>query len=112
MTVNIDRFLPTPPVETLTIKEVLFRLKINMQTANRDFAKYPNATRWTVQARSAFVYQQAFYFFGAVSRTQEEKIACLRALIEEPNGNWGDVICQHALGMPLAPALREYANCP
>ena len=92
--------------------EVLSTLKANLKMAQNDFNKYPNATRWNVQTREAFIYQQAFYFFGSVSRTEEDRVACLKDLSNEANGNWGDVICKHALGLLLAPALREHANCP
>ena len=105
--------MTTAPVLTkLSFDDVLENLQARLKMAQRDFAKYPNATRWNVQTRDAFVYQQAFYFFGAVSRTYEAKVALLIDLAQETNGNWGDIICQHALGMPLAPALREHANCP
>ena len=92
--------------------EVLATLKTSLKSAQSNFAKYPNATRWNVQTREAFIYQQAFFFFGAISRTEDDKQALLIALTHEPLGNWGDVICKHALGMTLLGALREHANCP
>jgi hypothetical protein len=92
--------------------EVLGHLKDSLKFAQSNFAKFPNATRWNVQTREAFVYQQAFFFFGAISRTEDDKQALLVALTHEPIGNWGDVICKHALGMTLLGALREHANCP
>lgn len=96
----------------LSPSDVLANLKKRLQMAQRDYLKFPNATRWNVQTRDAFVYQQAFFFLSSVSRPYEDKINMLKALTNEPNGNWGDVICQHALNMSLAPALREHANCP
>jgi hypothetical protein len=105
MTATIDRF-------QLQSFEVLATLKATLKMAQNNFNKYPNATRWNVQTREAFVYQQAFYFFGAVSRTEEDRQALLLALTHEPNGNWGDVICKHSLGMTLLGALKEHANCP
>jgi hypothetical protein len=96
----------------LTAEFVVSNLKARLQMAQRDFIKYPNATRWNVQTRDAFIYQQAFYFFGAVSRTYEDKQDLLLALAKETNGNWGDIICQHAFGLTLSAALRDHANCP
>ena len=92
--------------------EVLATLKATLKSAQNDFSKYPNATRWNVQTREAFVYQQAFYFFGAVERSYGDKANLLLALTHEPLGNWGDVICKHVLGLTLLGALREHANCP
>jgi hypothetical protein len=97
---------------TLTATDVVANLKARLKMAQRDYLSFPNATRWNVQTRDAFVYQQAFYFFNAVSRSYEDKNACLIALGAESNGNWGDVICQHAFGLTLTAALREHANCP
>ena len=105
MTVTTDTF-------QLQSFEVLATLKATLKSAQNDFNKDPNATRWNVQTREAFVYQQAFFFFGAVSRTEEDRQALLIALTHEPLGNWGDVICKHALGLTLLGALREHANCP
>ena len=105
MTTVTDRF-------QLQSFEVLATLKATLKSAQNDFNKYPNATRWNVQTREAFVYQQAFFFFGAVSRTEEDRQALLLALTHDPIGNWGDVICKHALGMTLLGALREHAICP
>jgi hypothetical protein len=105
MTTVTDRF-------QLQSFEVLATLKATLKMAQSNFTKYPNATRWNVQTREAFVYRQAFYFFGAVSRTEEDRQTLLLALTHEPLGNWGDVICKHSLGMTLLEALREHANCP
>jgi len=105
MTVTTDTF-------QLQSFEVLATLKATLKSAQNDFNKYPNATRWNVQTREAFVYQQAFFFFGAISRTEEDRQDLLLALTHEPLGNWGDVICKHALGLTLLGALREHANCP
>ena len=102
----------TTVTNTLDSHEVLATLKASLKSAHHDFAKFPNATRWNVQTREAFIYQQAFFFFGAVSRTEDDKQALLIALTHEPLGYWGDVICKHALGMTLLGALREHANCP
>lgn len=96
----------------LTSTAVVDSLKTLLKWANRDFAKNPNATHWIVQTRAAFVYQQAHYFFGSVTRTAAEKQHLLALLEGEPNGNWGDVICQCALGVSLKDALREFGNCP
>ena len=102
----------TTTLPALTLSNVLDALKLRVKQASADFVKNPNATNWNVQTRSAFVYQQAHYFFYGVSRTYEQKQDCLRELCNEPNGNWGDVICKHALGETLQSALREHANCP
>ncbi len=91
---------------------VVDALKARAQQASKDFLKNPNATRWIAQTRTAFVYQQAYYFFGSVSRTQEEKFNLLVALSRDPDGNWGDAICLSALGVTLFAALREHGNCP
>jgi hypothetical protein len=96
----------------LTSTDVIENLKSLAKFANREFMKNPNATRWNIQTRAAFVYQQAFYFFGSVTRTQEQKFNLLVALSRDPDGNWGDAICQSALGVSLISALREHANCP
>ena len=105
MTNTTDRF-------QLQSFEVLATLKTALKFAQSNFNNYPNATRWNVQTREAFVYQQAFYFFSSVSRTEEDRQALLLALTHDPLGEWGDVICKHVLGMTLLGALREHANCP
>jgi hypothetical protein len=96
----------------LTSTDVIENLKSLAKFANREFMKNPNATRWNIQTRAAFVYQQAFYFFGSVTRTAEQKHNLLVWLSREPNCNWDDAICQSALGVSVLAALREHANCP
>ena len=91
---------------------VVDALKARAQQASKDFLKNPNATRWIAQTRTAFVYQQAYYFFGSVTRTQEQKFNLLVALSRDPDCNWGDAICLSALGVTLFAALREHSNCP
>ena len=91
---------------------VVDTLKARAQQASKDFIKNPNATRWIAQTRTAFVYQQAYYFFGSVSRTPEQKHNLLVALSRDPDCNWGDAICLSALGVTLFAALREHGNCP
>jgi hypothetical protein len=97
---------------TLTATDVVANLKARLKMAQRDYLSFPNATRWNVQTRDAFIYQQAFYFFNAVSRSHEDKADCLIALSAECNGNWGDIICHYAFGLTVTAALREHANCP
>jgi len=99
-------------IDTLTADQALKTLQGRVQQANKDFIKNPNAARWNIQTRTAFVYQQAFYFFGSVTRTAEQKHNLLVVLSRDPDGNWGDAICQSALGVSLISALREHANCP
>ena len=96
----------------LSSDAVIDALKARAQQASKDFIKNPNATRWISQTRTAFVYQQAYYFFGSVTRTQEQKFNLLVALSRDPDGNWGDAICQSALGLSLFSPLREHRNCP
>lgn len=96
----------------LTMSNVLDTLKRCVKQASADFVKNPSATNWNVQTRCAFIYQQAHYYFYGVSRTYSQKHDCLYELCDTPLGNWGDVICQHALGETLQAALREHANCP
>ena len=91
---------------------VIATLKRRAQQASKDFIKNPNATHWIVQTRTAFVYQQAHYFFGSVSRSPSDKFTLLDLLANDPLGNWGDVICKFVLGVSLAEALREFATCP
>ena len=91
---------------------VVDTLKAQAQQASKNFIKNPNAFHWNRQTQTAFVYQQAYYFFGSVTRTQEQKFNLLVALSRDPDGNWGDAICQSALGVSLISALREHANCP
>ena len=101
------------PINTiLSPVQVLTNLKKRLQQANRDFAKYPNATHWNVQQRLAFTYQQAFYFLQSSTRTTAQKWDLLVDLSTDPLGNWGDTVCQHALGMTLQKALNEYAVNP
>lgn len=99
-------------VTALNSTNVVATLKARAQQASKDFIKNPNATHWIVQTRTAFVYQQAYYYLGNVSRTASEKQHLLDLLHNEQNGNWGDVICQCALGVGLTAALREFASCP
>jgi len=101
-----------PYITVLNPEQVLTNIKKRLQQANREFSKYPNATNWNVQQRLAFTYQQAFYFLNSSSRSLDQKFAFLTALSREPNGNWGDVVCQHCLGMTLQKALNEYAVNP
>jgi hypothetical protein len=96
----------------LTSTDVVESLKTRAKWANKEFIKNPNATRWNVQTRDSFVYQQAFYFFGSVTRTAEQKHNLLVILSKLPQGEWDDAICQSALGMSLVSALRDHANCP
>jgi hypothetical protein len=91
---------------------VVDALKAQAQQASKNFIKNPNAFHWNRQAQTAFVYQQAYYFFWSVTRTAEQKHNLLVALSRDPDGNWGDAICQSALGVSLISALREHANCP
>ena len=95
---------------TLTSSDVIAQLKARAQQASKDFIKYPSAINWTVQLRTAFVYQQAHHFFLSLSRSPNEKQNLLSMIDSEPNGNWGDVICQCALGTPLASAMREFVS--
>ena len=99
-------------ITILTRDEVMSNLKARVLQASKDFVKNPNATQWIVQTRAAFVYQQAYYYLHSGSHTVTDKMQLLHDISTEPNGNWGDVICQHALGMTLQAALREHANCP
>ena len=99
-------------ITILTRDEVMSNLKARVLQAGKDFVKNPNATGWIIHTRDAFVYQQAYYYLYSGSRTVAEKMQFLQDISTEPNGNWGDVICQHALGMTLLAALREHANCP
>ena len=94
----------------LTPVQVLDNLKKRLVQCQRDFTKNPNATRFNVQARAAFVYQQAFYFLHGTWRTSEQKFAFLVELSKEPNCNWGDVVCRHTLGMNLHRALNEHGT--
>ena len=96
----------------LTAASVTATLKARAQQASKDFIKCPNALHWTVQTRTAFVYQQAFYFLGTLSRTAQEKQHLLDLLENDNDGNWGNTICQCVLGVSLSAALREFANCP
>lgn len=96
----------------LTMSNVLDALKRSVKQASDSFIKNPNATNWNVQTRSAFIYQQAHFYFYGVSRTYSQKQDCLRELCDTPFGDWGHVICHHALGETLQSALREHANCP
>jgi hypothetical protein len=91
---------------------VVDALKAQAQQASKNFIKNPNAFHWNRQTQTAFVYQQAYYFFGSVTRTQEQKFNLLVALSRDPDGNWGDAICLSALGVSLISALREHGNCP
>lgn len=91
---------------------VIATLKRRAQQASKDFIRHPNALRWMVQTRTAFVYQQAFYFLGTLSRTAQEKQHLLDLLENDTDGNWGNTICQCALGVSLSAALREFASCP
>jgi hypothetical protein len=91
---------------------VVDTLKAQAQQASKNFIKNPNAFHWNRQTQTAFVYQQAYYFFGSVTRTQEQKFNLLVALSRDPDGNWGNAICQSALGVSLISALREHAVCP
>jgi len=99
-------------IDTLTADQALKTLQGRAQHASKDFLKNPNATRWIAQTRTAFVYQQAYYFFGSVTRTPEQKHNLLVALSRDPDCNWGDAICLSALGVTLFAALREHGNCP
>lgn len=99
-------------ITTLTTEQILSTLKRRLQQANREFAKYPNATNWNVQQRLAFTYQQAFYFLQSSSQSQEKKWNLAMTLSQTPLGNWGDVVCLSALGMSLTKALNEYAVNP
>ena len=101
-----------PITTVLSPVAVLENLKGRVQRANKLFVKNPNATYWTLQSRESFVYQQAHYFFCSASRTTEQKFNLLVTLSKVTNGEWGDAICQSALGESLASALGEYANCP
>lgn len=96
----------------LSPEQILSSLKKRLQQANREFAKYPNATNWNVQQRLAFTYQQAFYFLSLSTRTQAQKWELMVDLSTDPLGNWGDTVCRHALGMNLQKALNEYAVNP
>lgn len=99
-------------ITTLSPAAVIETLQGRLEQASKDFIDHPNAARWNIQTRNAFVYQQAFYFLGSLCRTTEEKFNLLVALSRDPDGNWGDAICLSALGMSLSDALREHANCP
>lgn len=103
-----------PAVTVLSTEQILSTLKRRLQQANREYAKYPNATNWNVQQRIAFMYQQAFYFLQASSRiwSDEQKSALLTDLSKDPVGNWGDIICRYTLNMTLNKALNEYAVNP
>ena len=91
---------------------IIATLKSEARWASREFIKNPNATRWIVQTRTAFVYQQAYYFFNSFTRSSKDKYDLLALLATEPTGNWGDLICKFVLGVSLAEALREFATCP
>lgn len=91
---------------------IIATLKSEARWASREFIQNPNATHWIVQTRTAFVYQQAFYFFGNMSRSPRDKHNLVALLTAEPTGNWGDVICKFVLGASLAEALREFATYP
>lgn len=101
--------------ETLTMtfplnqKEVLAQLKLSLKGAQKAFNEYPNAMAWNLQQRHAFVYQQAFYFFSSLARSDDQKDALLQAINADKDHNWGDLICEACLNMKLAPALKEYA---
>jgi hypothetical protein len=101
--------------ETLTMTfrlnqtEVLADLKLSLKGAQKAFNEYPNAMAWNLQQRHAFVYQQAFYFFSSIARSDEQKTELLQALTNDKDHNWGDLICEACLNMKLAPALKEYA---
>jgi len=98
-------------ITTLSPAAVIETLKGRLEQASQDFIDYPNATRWNIQTRNAFVYQQAFYFFSSLSRTTEEKFGLLCKLSKNEE-DWGNIICLSALGVSLSDALREHANCP
>jgi len=93
----------------LNSKEVLAQLKLSLKGAQKAYLDYPNANAWLIQQRCAFVYQQAFFFFNSVARSEEQKADLLQALQADKDRNWGDLICQAGLNMSLASALKEYA---
>jgi hypothetical protein len=97
---------------TFTPEIVLTRLKSDLQRAQREFVKNPNALNWVLQTRDAFVYQQGYYYLHSGSRTHDDKAQLLQTLSKTPLGNWPEAICQAALGVSIKDALREHANCP
>lgn len=92
----------------LNSKEALNELKLSLKGAQKAYIEYPNANAWLIQQRSAFIYQQAFFFFNSVARSEEQKTDLLQALEADKDRNWGDLICQAGLNMTLASAIKEY----
>jgi hypothetical protein len=97
---------------TLTSTAALAQLKASAQQASKDFIKNPSGFNWNRQTQTAFVYQQAYYFFGSVTHTDSGKQHLLALMENDPDHNWGDTICKCVLGVSLSAALREFANCP
>jgi hypothetical protein len=97
---------------TLTSTEAIAQLKASAQQASKDFIKNPSGFNWNRQTQTAFVYQQAYYFFGSVTHTDSGKQHLLALMENDPDHNWGDTICKCVLGVSLSAALREFANCP
>jgi hypothetical protein len=93
----------------LNSKEALHELMLSLKGAQKAYLDYPNANAWLIQQRCAFVYQQAFFFFNSVARSEEQKADLLQAMQADKDRNWGDLICQAGLNMSLASALKEYA---
>jgi len=89
-------------------KEVLTELKQSLKGAQKAYLDYPNANAWLIQQRSAFIYQQAFFFFNSVARSDEQKTDLLQALEADKDRNWGDIICEACLNMKLSAAMKEY----
>ena len=92
----------------LNSKEALNELKLSLKGAQKAYIDYPNANAWLIQQRASFIYQQAFFFFNSVARTDEQKADLLQAMQSDKDRNWGDLICEAGLNMTLATAMKEY----
>jgi hypothetical protein len=89
-----------------TLNDAAFKIKHELVAAQKAFVKLPNSTNWQVCLRTMFSHQQLEF---AIRSTLVDKDKLAFDLINNPRGEWNNVICRATVGMDSKQSLQEFA---
>ena len=92
---------------SLAPHDVIVWSKNRLLQAQRDFAHYPSSLNWNETLLNMLIWQQVEHaFLRSGVRPAYDLCSALAEL--EPE-EWGDAICQHAIGESIDDALKHFA---